>query len=130
MQIKLTSVFVDDQDKALQFYTEILGFVKKTEFPLGEFRWLTVVSPTQPDGIELVLEPDNNPATKAFKAALIEQGIPFTAFVVDDVNHEYERMKALGVHFTSEPIEAGPVSMVDFDDTCSNLIQLYQTNGA
>ncbi|MHA2143426.1 MAG: VOC family protein [Candidatus Thorarchaeota archaeon] len=126
MKIKLTSVFVDDQDKALKFYTEVLGFIKKQDFPVGQFKWLTVVSPEEPDGVELLLEPSDNPATKAFKKALIEQGIPATTFFVDDIQGEYDRMRELGVMFTLEPTEAGSVTIAVFDDTCGNLIQLTQ----
>ena len=127
MRITLTSVLVDDQDKALHFYTEILGFQKKTEVPLGEHRWLTVVSPDDPDGTELVLEPDTHPAAKPFKAALVSDGIPFTSFAVDDARKEFERLQALGVEFTQEPTEMGPVTTAVFDDTCGNLIQIAQT---
>src|SRR5919109_1759136 len=109
VRINLASVLVDDQDKALQFYTEVLGFVKKTEIPLGEARWLTVVSPEDPDGTELLLEPDGHPAAKPFKEALVADGIPFTSFAVDDVRAEFERLRALGVRFTQEPMEAGGV---------------------
>ena len=126
MKIKLNSIFVDDQDKALRFYTEVLGFVKKTEFPAGEFKWLTVVSPEEPDGTELVLEPDDNPAARAFKKSLFEHGIPLTAFAVDDIQKEYERLKNLGVKFTQEPIKMGPTTQAVLDDTCGNLIQIYQ----
>jgi predicted enzyme related to lactoylglutathione lyase len=127
MKIKLASVFVDDQDKALEFYTKILGFVKKTDLPAGEFRWLTVVSPDGPDDLELVLEPNQNPAAKTYQAAIHEQGIPATAFFVEDIQTEYERMKDLGVVFHTKPIkiENGPMLAV-FDDTCGNLIQLVQ----
>ncbi|MBO3748594.1 VOC family protein [Streptosporangiaceae bacterium NEAU-GS5] len=124
MRIHLSSVLVDDQDKALRFYTEVLGFVKKTEVPLGEDRWLTVVSPEDQDGTELVLEPDSHPAVKPFKAALVEDGIPFTSFAVDNVHQEYERLRGLGVLFTQEPLEMGPVTTAVFDDTCGNLIQI------
>ena len=124
MRINLTSVLVDDQDKALRFYTDVLGFVKKTEVPLGEHRWLTVVSPEQPDGVELVLEPDEHPAVRPFKEALVADGIPFTSFAVDDVQKEYERLTALGVRFTQEPTEMGPVTTAVLDDTCGNLIQI------
>jgi catechol 2,3-dioxygenase-like lactoylglutathione lyase family enzyme len=126
MKIKLTSVYVDDQDKALKFYTEILGFVKKTDVPVGEFRWLTVVSPEEPDGTELVLEPSDNPATKAFKQAIFEQGIPLAAFQVDDIHKEYERMNKLGVRFRQEPTQMGPTTQAAFEDGCGNLIQMYQ----
>ena len=124
MRITLTSVLVDDQEKALRFYTEVLGFVKKTEVPLGEHRWLTVVSPQAPDGVELVLEPDAHPAVPPFKEALVADGIPFTSFTVDDVHAEAERLKALGVRFTQEPLAMGPVTTAVLDDTCGNLIQI------
>jgi catechol 2,3-dioxygenase-like lactoylglutathione lyase family enzyme len=124
MKINLTSVLVDDQDKALRFYTDVLGFRKKTEVPLGPHRWLTVVSPDDPDGVELVLEPDEHPAAKPFKEALVQDGIPFTSFAVDDVQREYDRLSALGVRFTQEPRSAGPVTTAVFDDTCGNLIQI------
>lgn len=124
MRINMTSVLVDDQDKALQFYTNVLGFVKKTDIPLGEARWLTVVSPEQPEGTELLLEPDEHPAAKPFKQALVEDGIPFTSFAVDEVHKEFERLRSLGVQFTQEPVEAGPVTTAVFDDTCGNLIQI------
>ncbi|MFO0890517.1 MAG: VOC family protein [Isosphaeraceae bacterium] len=126
MRIVVTSVLVDDQDKALRFYTEILGFVKKTEIPMGEARWLTVVSKDQPNGVELVLEPDSHPAVKPFKRALVEDGIPFTSFGVDDVQAEYERLSAAGVNFTQPPVAMGPVTTAVFDDTCGNLIQIAQ----
>jgi len=124
MRINLTSVLVDDQDKALKFYTEILGFVKKVEIPMGEHRWLTVVSPEDPDGTQLVLEPDGHPAAGPFKRALMEDGIPFTSFAVDDVRKEYERLRSAGVRFTQEPVDMGPVTTAVFDDTCGNLIQI------
>jgi catechol 2,3-dioxygenase-like lactoylglutathione lyase family enzyme len=124
MRITVTSVFVDDQDKALRFYTEVLGFEKKTEIPVGEARWLTVVAPDQPDGTELLLEPDGHPAVKPFKDALVADGIPFTSFGVDDVPGEVERLKELGVRFTQEPLEMGNVTTAVFDDTCGNLIQI------
>ena len=126
MRINLASVLVDDQDKALRFYTEVLGFTKKTEVPLGEHRWLTVVSPEDPDGPELVLEPDAHPAAKPFKAALVTDGIPFTSFAVRDTTAEFERLRALGVRFTQEPAAMGPVTTAVFDDTCGNLIQIAQ----
>ncbi|MGQ9426459.1 VOC family protein [Gilvimarinus sp. F26214L] len=126
MRIKLNSIFVDDQDKALQFYTEILGFIKSKEIQAGEFRWLTVVSPEGPQDVELVLEPNANPAAKTFQQSLFEQGIPLTAFEVDDVKAEYERLKDLGVRFTMEPTDMGEVTIAIFADTCGNLIQLYQ----
>ena len=127
MRINLTSVLVSNQDEALRFYTEILGFVKKTEVPLGEARWLTVVSPEEPDGVELLLEPDGHPAAKPFKEALVNDGIPFTSFAVTDVHAEFERLRGLGVQFTQEPVEMGPVTTAVFDDTCGNLIQIAQT---
>jgi catechol 2,3-dioxygenase-like lactoylglutathione lyase family enzyme len=124
MRIKVTSVFVDDQDKALRFYTDVLGFVKKTEIPLGEARWLTVVSPEEEAGTELLLEPDGHLAVKPFKQALVEDGIPYTSFAVDDIDQEFERLRGLGVRFTQEPVEMGPVTTAVFDDTCGNLIQI------
>ena len=124
MRINLTSVLVDDQDKALTFYTDVLGFVKKTEVPLGEHRWLTVVSAEDPDGVQLVLEPDGHPAVGPFKQALSADGIPFASFAVDDVPAEVERLKALGVHFTQEALQMGPVTTAVLDDTCGNLIQI------
>ena len=127
MKIKLTSVVVDDQDKALKFYTEILGFLKKTEFPVGDFKWLTVVSPEGSAEIELALEPNVNPASQVFQKALFEQGIPFTAFFVDDIQAEYERLLKLGVQFRSGPTLTGPVTIAVFDDTCGNLIGLCQS---
>jgi catechol 2,3-dioxygenase-like lactoylglutathione lyase family enzyme len=125
MRIDLASVLVDDLDKALRFYTDVLGFEKKTEIPLGEHRWLTVVSPEARDGTELVLEPDGHPAARPFKQALVEDGIPFTSFAVDDVHAEFERLRSLGVRFTQEPVESGPVTTAVFDDTCGNLIQIH-----
>jgi len=124
MRINLASVLVDDQDKAERFYTEVLGFQKKTEIPMGHHRWLTVTSPDDPDGVELVLEPDEHPAAKPFKQALLADGIPYTSFAVDDVEHEYERLSALGVRFTQPPAQMGPVTTAVFDDTCGNLIQI------
>ncbi len=126
MRINQTSVPVDDQEKALRFYTDVLGFVKKTEVPLGEHRWLTVVSPEAPDGVELVLEPSEHPAVGPFKEALVADGIPYTSFAVDDVHTEFERLKGLGVTFTQEPTAMGPVTTAVFDDTCGNLIQIAQ----
>jgi len=126
MRINLSSVLVDNQDKALHFYTQVLGFVKKTEIPLGEARWLTVVSPDDPEGVELILEPDSHPAAKPFKEALVSDGIPYTSFSVDDVQKEFERLRGLGVRFTQAPLEMGPVTTAVFDDTCGNLIQIAQ----
>jgi catechol 2,3-dioxygenase-like lactoylglutathione lyase family enzyme len=124
MRINLASVLVDDQEKALRFYTEVLGFEKRTELPLGEARWLTVVSPEDPAGTELLLEPDSHPAAKPFKQALVDDGIPFTSFAVDDVKAEYERLHGLGVRFTQEPVEMQSVMTAVLDDTCGNLIQI------
>ena len=124
MKIKLTSVFVDNQDKALKFYTDVLGFVKKSDVPVGEFKWLTVVSPEEPNGVELLLEPNDNPAAKTFQKAIFEQGIPATSFAVADIQKEYERLKKLGVAFTTEPTDAGPVTIAVLNDTCGNLIQI------
>jgi catechol 2,3-dioxygenase-like lactoylglutathione lyase family enzyme len=126
MRINLTSVLVDDQQKALRFYTEVLGFQKKTEVPLGEHSWLTVVSPDDPDGTELVLEPDQHPAARPFKEALVSDGIPFTSFAVDDVRKEFERLRQLDVRFTQEPVDMGPVTTAVFDDSCGNLIQIAE----
>jgi catechol 2,3-dioxygenase-like lactoylglutathione lyase family enzyme len=124
VRITLASVLVDDQQKALRFYTEVLGFVKKTDIPMGEHSWLTVVSPEDPDGVELVLEPSEHPAVPPFKAALVADGIPFTSFAVEDVQKEYERLTALGVTFTQPPTAMGPVTTAVLDDTCGNLIQI------
>lgn len=126
MKIKLTSVFVEDQEKALRFYTGVLGFLKKQDIPVGEFRWLTVVSAEGPDDIELVLEPNENPAAKTYQQALFKQGIPLTAFAVDDIHQEYERLKKAGVRFQSEPVNVGTTTLAIFEDTCGNLIQIYQ----
>lgn len=130
MRIVLTSVFVDDQAKALAFYTDVLGFVKKQDLPLGESRWLTVASPDDPDGTELLLEPDGHPAVGPFREALMADGIPFTSFGVDDVHAEYERLKDRGVRFTQEPTRMGNVTMAVFDDTCGNLIQIAERGDA
>ena len=124
MRINLASVLVDDQEKALRFYTDVLGFVKKTEFPVGEHRWLTVVSPEDSDGVELALEPDEHPAAKPFKEALVADGIPFTSFAVDDVHKEHERLTGLGVRFTQEPVLIGQMTAAVLDDTCGNLIMI------
>lgn len=128
MKIKLTSVSIDDYDKALNFYTEVLGFVKKNDIPLGEVaRWITVVSPEEPNGTELLLEPNADyPAMKALKEALVNDGIPFTAFQVDDIQKEYARLKKLGVEFTMEPTNMGMTIAAIFADTCGNLIEIYQ----
>jgi glyoxylase I family protein len=126
MRIKLTSIMVDDQDKALKFYTEVFGFVKKREIPVGEYKWLTVVSPDGHDDVELSLEPNANPAGKTFQEAMFKQGIPITAFEVDDIASDFKRLKARGVVFTQEPTRTGPVTIAVCADTCGNLIQLYQ----
>jgi glyoxylase I family protein len=126
MRIKLTSIMVDDQDKALRFYTEVFGFVKKTEIPMGQFKWLTVACPEGPGDVELSLEPNANPAGRAFQEAMFAQGIPLTAFEVDDLDQEFKRLRARGVVFTMDPRPAGPVSIAICADTCGNLIQLYQ----
>ncbi|QKJ20999.1 VOC family protein [Microbacterium hominis] len=124
MRITVTSVFVDDQAKALAFYTEKLGFVVKNDIPLGEFRWLTVVGPDEPSGTELLLEPDQHPAAKAYTAALVEDGIPAASFTVDDVTAVHAELSAQGVRFTQEPTPMGPVITAVLDDTCGNLVQL------
>jgi glyoxylase I family protein len=126
MRIKLTSIMVDNQDRALQFYTDVFGFVKKHDIPVGEYRWITVVSPEGPADVELALEPNANPAGKTFQQALFQQGIPATAFEVGDVEKEYQRLSALGVVFTQKPHRQGPISLAICADTCGNLIQLYQ----
>lgn len=126
MKMKLTRAFVSDQDKALTFYTQVLGFVKKADFPVGPFRWLTVVSPEEPDGTELLLELNDNPAAKISQEAFFQQGIPATTFAVEDLHKEYERLKQLGVMWTREPTQVGPVTVAVFDDTYGNLIQLAQ----
>jgi catechol 2,3-dioxygenase-like lactoylglutathione lyase family enzyme len=128
MKINLTSVLVDDQAKALRFYTEVLGFVTKHEIPLGDHSWITVVSPEDPAGPQLSLEPDEHPAARPFKQALVEDGIPFTSFAVDDVAAEYERLLGCGVRFTQRPTNMGPVTTAVFDDTCGNLIQITGEN--
>lgn len=130
IRINVTSVLVDDQAKALEFYTEKLGFVKKTDVPAGGARWLTVVSPADPDGVELLLEPDGHPAAKVFKEALVADGMPYTQFAVDDVPAEVERLKGLGVEFVQEATDYGPVVVAVLDDTCGNLIQIAQMKPA
>jgi catechol 2,3-dioxygenase-like lactoylglutathione lyase family enzyme len=124
MRIYITSVLVDDQEKALRFYTEKLGFTKQADVPLGEHRWLTVVSPDDPEGPQLALEPDAHPAAAPFKAALAADGIPVTSFAVDDVHAEFQRLRGLGVQFTQEPVDMGGVTTAVLDDTCGNLIQI------
>jgi catechol 2,3-dioxygenase-like lactoylglutathione lyase family enzyme len=126
MRIKLTSIMVDDQDRALRFYTEVLGFKKKHDIPVGEYRWITVISPEGPDDLELALEPNANPAGKAFQEAMFSQGIPLAAFEVTNIAGEFARLTAKGVAFTRQPTQAGPVTLAVFADTCGNLIQLYQ----
>jgi predicted enzyme related to lactoylglutathione lyase len=128
MKIKLSSLMVDDQAKALAFYTDVLGFVKKHDIPVGEYRWITVVSPEGRDDLELSLEPNANPAAKTFQQAMFSQGIPLTAFEVADLAAEHARLTKAGVAFTQPPTDAGPVKVAVFADTCGNLIQLYQPN--
>ncbi len=126
MRIYVTSVFVDDQEKALAFYTDVLGFTKKLDIPLGEARWLTLVAPEDPEGTQLLLEPDGHPAVGPYKSGLVADGIPATSFAVADVHAEFDRLAGLGVRFTQEPLEAGGVTMAVFDDTCGNLIQIVR----
>ena len=128
MKLWVSSILVDDQSKALRFYTEVLGFQLHTEIPMGEARWLTLTAPGDPDGMQLSLEPDGHPAVRPFKAALVADGIPFTSFAVADVEAETARLKALGVHFTQDPLAMGPVTTAVLDDTCGNLIQIAQMN--
>ncbi|MCL6291988.1 VOC family protein [Streptomyces sp. 43Y-GA-1] len=129
MRIHVTSVFVHDQDEALRFYTDVLGFEKKHDVPLGgENRWLTVVSPEDPDGTELLLEPDKHPAVKPYTTALFADGIPAASFLVDDVHAEFDRLGKLGVRFTQEPLDMGPVATAVLDDTCGNLIQIMHNS--
>jgi catechol 2,3-dioxygenase-like lactoylglutathione lyase family enzyme len=126
LRIVLTSIFVEDQNKALAFYTDVLGFVTKTDMPLGEARWITVASSADPDGVELLLEPNDNPVARAYQEGIYGQGLPATSFAVDDVHAEFDRLTALGVRFTQEPAAMGPVTTAVLDDTCGNLIQLAQ----
>jgi len=126
VRIGLNSILVDDQESALQFYTDVLGFAKKMDLPMGEFRWLTVVSPEEPGGTQLVLEPNAFPAAGNYQQALFEAGIPCTAFAVDDMDAEFQRLKERGVVFSQEPIDAGGVMIAVFEDTCGNFIQIYQ----
>ena len=128
MKIVLTSVLVDNQDKALRFYCDTLGFQTKLDIPMGEHRWLTVVSPSDPEGVQLVLEPDAHPAARKFKAALKADGIPVTSFQVEDIQAEHARLSALEVSFTQPPVAMGPVTTAVLDDTCGNLIQIMQTH--
>ena len=130
MRIKLTSIMVDDQDKAVRFYTNVLGFKQKHDIPVGEFRWITVTSPEGPNDLELALEPNANPAGKAFQTAMLAQGIPIAAFEVDDIDAEFKRLSGHGVAFTKEPTPAGPVILAVFADTCGNLIQIHQVKSA
>jgi catechol 2,3-dioxygenase-like lactoylglutathione lyase family enzyme len=126
MRIKLTSIMVDDQDKALRFYTDVLGFKRKHDIPVGEYRWITVTSPEGPDDLELALEPNANPAGKTFQEAMFAQGIPLAVFEVTDIAVEFARLREKGVVFLRQPAQAGPVTLAVFADTCGNLIQLYQ----
>jgi catechol 2,3-dioxygenase-like lactoylglutathione lyase family enzyme len=126
MKIKVTSVMVDNQDKALKFYTEILGFVKKRDIPLGKARWLTVVSKEEQDGVELLLELMSFPPSKTYQRQLFKAGIPFTAFYVADIDKEYQRLVDLGVAFSMEPTQMGPTKLAVFNDTCGNNIQIFQ----
>jgi len=126
MKVIVTSIFVQDQDKALAFYSETLGFVKKHDVPSGEFRWITLVSPEEQGGTELLLEPDNHPAAKEYQKKLFEEGIPVTMFGVEDVQKEYDRLAKKGVKFTIEPTKMGEVTIAVFDDTCGNHIQIIQ----
>jgi catechol 2,3-dioxygenase-like lactoylglutathione lyase family enzyme len=129
VKIGLNSLIVQDQEKALRFYTEVLGFEKKMDLPAGEYRWLTVVSPEEPDGTQLALEPNAFPAAATYQRALFEAGIPLTAFAVDDIEREHRRLEALGVRFATPPTDVGAVVIAVFDDTCGNLIQIYQAAG-
>ena len=126
MRIGLNSILVDDQESALHFYTDVLGFAKKVDLPMGEFRWLTVVSPDEPDGTQLVLEPNAGEAAGTYQRALYKSGIPITAFAVDDIDVEFRRLKERGVVFSQEPTDAGGVMIAVFNDTCGNYIQMYQ----
>lgn len=130
MRIQLTSIFVDDQRDALAFYTDVLGFTKRHDVPIGDDAWLTVVSPESPDGPELLLEPSSHPAVNPFRDALVEDGIPFCQFAVDDVAAEYNRLVRAGVTFTVPPTDIGPAVMAVFDDTCGNLVQIISTKPA
>ncbi len=130
MRLNIYSIMVDDQAKALRFYTDTLGFEVKHNIPMGEHSWITVVSPEDPSGTELGLEPDSHPAVKPFKTALAEDGIPFTSFAVDDIEAEHKRLESLGVRFTQPPVDYGTVIAAVFDDTCGNLIQIAQEKEA
>jgi predicted enzyme related to lactoylglutathione lyase len=126
MRIKLNAIFVDNQDKALRFYTDVLGFKKKSDFPVGGARWITVTAAEGPDDLELVLEPNSHPAANAYQAALLKDGIPCTAFESADIHAEVKQLKERGVAFTTEPVDAGTVIIAIFSDTCGNLLQIYQ----
>jgi len=126
MKIKLTSIFVNDQNRAFDFYTKILGFAKKADVSAGRYRWLTVVSQEEPNGSQLVLEPNDNPASRSYQEAIYKQGIPATMFFVDDIQKEYRRLKGLGVKFTMEPTKTPGSTIARLDDTCGNLIQITQ----
>lgn len=128
MRIQRTSIFVEDQEKALQFYANVLGFEKKFDVPLGEDRWLSLASPEDPDGTELLLEPNRHPVVKAYQEGLTAEGIPCAAFAVENVVAEFERLTALGVRFQQDPLEMGPVTTAVLDDTCGNLIQILHNN--
>jgi catechol 2,3-dioxygenase-like lactoylglutathione lyase family enzyme len=128
VKITTLSIFVDDQRKALAFYTDVLGFELKDDMPLGEYSWLTVTAPGEPDGVQILLEPNDHPAVDPFRSAIVADGIPWTSFAVDDVQAEYERLTAAGVVFTQAPMNAGPVTVAVFDDTVGNLIQIAATN--
>lgn len=130
MKIGLTSVPVDDQEKAHGFYTEVLGFITRQDFPVGEFRWLTVVSPEDPDGTRLVLEPNNNPEYATFQKAMFDQGLPICSFSVDDVQNEFERLQGAGVVFRLEPTDVGTAWIAIFEDPCGNLLQIYKETAA
>ncbi len=126
MKLKLMGIFVDDQDKALKFYTDVLGFARKLDFPMGKFKWLTVVSPEEPDGMQLLLGPNDNPAAQAYQKAIFEQRIPAALFFVADIQSEYARLKKLGATFTMEPTKTTGSTIAVLDDTCGNLIQIVQ----
>ncbi len=126
IRIQLASIFVDDQEKALKFYTEVMGFARRADIPMGEFRWLTVVSPEEPEGTELLLEPNSHPAAIAYQQAIYQDAIPATTFFVEDIQKAYEELKKQGVVFTMKPTESGTVTIAVLDDTCGNLIQLTQ----
>lgn len=126
MKVIINSIFVEDQDKALSFYTEKLGFIKKYDVPVGKFKWLTVVSPEDSDGTQILLEPNNNPVAKTYQKGVYEQGIPATSFGVENIQTEFEKLKGMGVRFTMEPTKMDTIIVAVFDDTCGNLIQIMQ----